>query len=98
MQWLILIGDESFSLNTLKSIKHEGCIECYDVAGIEGRYCVDFGKDHIYYDYNPNTDEFTDGLFMLPYANPHVITMTYTSEECVKHVLQQKKFPNDIYR
>ena len=54
MRWLILIGDEKFDLNTIKSIKHYGCVNCYDVPNIAGRYCVDFGKDHIFYDYNEN--------------------------------------------
>ena len=52
MRWLILIGNEKFDLNTIKSIKHYGCVNCYDVPNIAGRYCVDFGKDHIFYDYN----------------------------------------------
>ena len=60
MRWLILIGNEKFDLNTIKSIKHYGCVNCYDVPNIAGRYCVDFGKDHIFYDYNENIEEFEE--------------------------------------
>lgn len=51
MQWITLIGDENFDLSTIKSLNHYGSIECYDVSGIEGRYCVNFGDEHIFYDY-----------------------------------------------
>lgn len=97
MRWLILIGDDSFSINTLKSIKYNGCVECYDVTGVEGRYCIDFGEDHIFYDYNQNTLEFSDVLTEIPFIKPNFITMIYTSKERVKKVLQQKDFPNNIY-
>lgn len=97
MRWLILIGDADFGLSTIKSIKHEGCVRCYDVEKIEGRYCVEYGDNHIYYDYNKNIDEFEEDFEKVPYMSPHVITMIYTSEECVKHVLRLKSFPKNIY-
>lgn len=97
MRWLILIGDNSFSLNTIKSVKHEGCIARYDVKQIEGRYCVDYGKDHIFYDYNRNIEEFEEDFTKVPYISPHFITMIYTSEERVKQVLRLESFPKNIY-
>ena len=97
MQWLILIGDESFDLDTIKSIKHYGCVKCYDVPEIEGRYCVDFGEDHIFYDYDENIDEFEDDLIKIPFLTPHFVTMIYTSKNRVKSVLKQDNFPANIY-
>ena len=97
MRWLILNLYKKFDLNTIKSIKHYGCVNCYDVPNIAGRYCVDFGKDHIFYDYNENVEEFEEDLIKIPYTNPHFITMTYTSIERVKNILQQDNFPKNIY-
>ena len=98
MQWIILIGDENFDMSTIKSINHYGSIECYDVSGIAGRYCVNFGEDHIFYDYDEISDDFDeDELNKIPYSNPHFLTMIYTSKSCVRNVLQQDNFPSDIY-
>jgi len=52
MQYIILIGDEKLTLNSVKAIEHYGSISSHDVTEIKGRYCVDYGKDHIFYDYN----------------------------------------------
>ncbi|MCI8410444.1 MAG: hypothetical protein HFJ09_14435 [Lachnospiraceae bacterium] len=98
MHWIILIGDENFNMSNIKSIKHYGCVECYDVTSIEGRYCVNFGEDHIFYDYDEAIDDYNeDELNKIPYSKPHFVTMTYTSKSCVRNVLQQDNFPTDIY-
>lgn len=98
MQWLILIGNENFNLNTIKSIEHYGCIARYDVDCIENRYCVDFGNDHIFYDYDENIDDYEeDDLNKIPYKNPHFITMIYSSKDRVKNVLMQSNYPDNIY-
>lgn len=97
MRWSILIGDADFGLNTIKSIKHDGCVRCYDVELLGKRYCVDYGENHIYYDYNQNIDEFEEDFTKVPYLTPHFITMIYTSGECVKNVLQLESFPKNIY-
>lgn len=97
MQWLTLIGDESFDLDTIKSIEHYGCVKCYDVLEIEGRYCVDFGEDHIFYDYDENIYEYEDDLIKIPFLTPHFVTMIYTSKNRIKSVLKQDNFPANIY-
>lgn len=97
MQWITLIGDENFDISTIKSLNHYGCIECYDVPGMEGRYFVNYGEDHIFYDYDETPDDFEDDLSKIPYTKPHFITMIYTSKSCVRSVLQQDNFPTNIY-
>ena len=97
MQWIILIGDENFNLNALKSIKHKGCTRCYDVPGIKGRYCVEFEQEHIFYDFDLDVGELAENLSKVPYKKPHFIMMIYKSEELVKHILKLKDFPNTIY-
>ena len=95
MKWLTLIGDENFDLNVIRSLEHHGCIKHYDVEGIKGRYCVDYGEDHIFYDYDESMDGYDrEDLLKIPYSNPHFITMIYTSKTRAKNVLKQEKFPN----
>lgn len=73
MRWIILIGNENFDMSTVKSINHYGCIEYYDVSSIKGRYYVNFGEDHIFYDYNEILDDFDeDELNKIPYSKPHI--------------------------
>lgn len=97
VQWITLIGDEHFGLEVIRSIEHEGCLDCYDVSGMD-RYCVDFGSDHIFYDCSDAiTDYSEEDLRQVPYAKPQFVTMIYTSRECVKKVLSQKNYPTKIY-
>lgn len=97
MQWITLIGDKNFNLNVLKSLKYNGSINCYDVSGFEQKYCVDFGTDHIFYDYITDITDFEDDLDKIPYLNPRFITMVYTSELRLKSILLQNDFPSNIY-
>ena len=45
MKWIFLIGNETFNVETVKKLKHADMVCSYDE---DGRYCVDFGDDHIY--------------------------------------------------
>lgn len=98
MQWIILIGDERFDLNKIKAIEHYGSIDSYDVPEIEGRYCVDFGDDHIFYDFNDMIEDYEkDELNNIPYDNPNFVTVIYTSKNCIRNILKQDDFPDIIY-
>lgn len=94
-----MIGDENFGLSTIRAMKHYGCLECYDAPDIEGRYCVDFGGDPIFYDYDKEVSKAygEEELKCIPYSEPHFVIMVYTSENRVKSVLRQDNFPADIY-
>jgi len=100
LKWLLLIGDEDFNLDVIKSINHPNSIRCY-VTEIKNRYCVDFGTDHIFYDYVEKETVLMDyeknDLEKIPFKNPHFIIMTYTSEERLKNILKQNIFPKGIY-
>ena len=96
MQWIILIGDENFDLSSIKTIKHYESIQCYDVD--ENRYCVDYGKDHIFYDLDNLADDYEeDELLKIPFKNPRFIVMVYTSKELMKKILQQDNYLRNIY-
>ena len=96
MQWIILIGDENFDLSSIKTIKHYESIQCYDVD--ENRYCVDYGKDHIFYDLDNLADVYEeDELLKIPFKNPCFIVMVYTSKKLMRKILQQDNYLRDIY-
>ncbi len=97
MQWIILVGNENFNLDTIKSIEHYGSIDSYEVD--ETRYCVDYGRDHVFYDSSDDTtnDYEEEELLKIPFEKPHFIVMIYTSKELMKKILQQDNYLRDIY-
>jgi hypothetical protein len=98
MQYIILIGDETLTLESIKSIDHYGSIGSHDVPEIGARYCVDYGKDHIFYDYDDIIDDYEESdLKKIPFKNPHFITMIYGSESRMRKVLCQNNFLKEIY-
>ena len=101
MQWIILIGDRNLTLDSVKAIKHFDSIKSYDVPEMGARYCVDYGDDHIFYDYEDGEDAIRDfeeeDLKKIPFSNIHTITMVYQSEERMKEILRQDNFLRGIY-
>ena len=97
MKWIFLIGDEKFTINSLKMLPYDGCISIYEVSGINERLCVDYGDDHVFYDVIDDTSDFDEYIRTIPFRNPVIIMMTYTSSYKVVDILKQKDFPKDIY-
>ena len=99
MQYIILIGDEKLTLDSVKAIDHYGSASCHDVTEMKGRYCVDYGKDHIFYDYDNSVINDYEGsdLKKIPFKNPHFIMMAYKSEERMKSIISQANFLKGIF-
>jgi hypothetical protein len=99
MQYIILIGDENLNLYAIKTVEHYGSIGSYDVKDLKNRFCVDYGKDHIFYDYEGSSiiDYEKSDLKKINKQKPHFMTMVYTSEERMKSVIQQDNFLRGIY-
>lgn len=101
MQWIILIGDKNLTLDSIKAIKHYDSIKSYDVPEMGARYCIDYGDDHIFYDYEDGEDAINDfekeDLKKIPFSNIHTITMVYQSEERMKKILRQENFLRGIF-
>lgn len=97
MKWIFLIGEEDFDINSLKKLEYSGASSTYDVKEIVGRYCLDYGDEHVYYDIVTDLTDFQDDISTIPYNNPSIVMMTYTSTEIVRGILRQKDFPKDIY-
>ena len=98
MQWIILIGDETLTLDSVKNIKHHGSISSHDITEID-RYWVNFEEDHIYYDFEESLiDEYEkEELAIIPFEKPNFIMMIYRSANRMKQVLQQDNFLRGIY-
>ena len=93
MQSIILIGDEQFTLEQIKSINHRGATRSYAVH--EGKFCVEYGvEDIVFYTVAPETaNEYEDGeLDIVPFENPQIIMMSYKSEARMRQILSQDDF------
>ncbi len=97
MKWIFLIGNDDLSINNLKKLNYPGCISTYDVETMQGRFCVDYGDEHVFLDPIENRNDFEELINQVPYINPAIVMMTYTSSDNVRSILQQEDFPNDIY-
>ena len=99
MQYIILIGDEKLTLDSIKSIEHTNSINNYDVPEIKNRYCVDYGMDHVFYDYDNSIikDYEKVDLNKIPFSSPHFIVMIYKSEDRMRSILCQENFLKGIY-
>jgi hypothetical protein len=66
---------------------------------MNGRYCIDYGEDHIFYDYTTNiiNDYEESDINKIPFKEPHFIMMIYQLEERMKKVLQQDNYIRNIY-
>ena len=97
MKWIILIGKEEFSINSLKNLKYLEMYLAYEVEEIPGRYCLDYGDEHVFYDVVTDLEDFMEDISIFPYKNPSIVMMSYTSDEIVRNILMQDDFPKDIY-
>ena len=97
MQWIFLIGNEEFNISSLEKIEYYGSSSAYYVKEIGGRYCVEFGDEHIFYDMVNDIKDFEEDISSVPYTEPTIIMLSYTSSKLVKKILAQDNFPKDIY-
>lgn len=97
MQWVILIGDETFDINSIHNINHNGSRIKSEIES--NRFVVDYGIEHVFYDYDLNlkNDYEIEDLQRIPFMNPHFILMTYTSVTLRNEILSQKNFIKGIY-
>lgn len=97
MKWIFLIGEEDFNISTLKTLKYSGINLAYEVDDIWGRYCLDYGDEHVFFDVVTDFDDFIEDIEIVPYKTPSIVMMTYTSAELARNILRQNDFPQDIY-
>ena len=98
MQYIILIGDESLTIESVKGIEHYGSTSSHDASSARARYCVVYDEDRIFYAYDDDASEYNDEeLLRIPFENPRFITMVYRSAERMKQVLKQDNFLKGIY-
>jgi len=103
MQWIILIGDESLSLETFEAIDYIGNKDAGKVEEIEGRMVVEYEDGYVFFDYAPEViddyeeDELTQLFEIVPFKEPRFVMLTYSSKEILEKVLRQENFPNNLY-
>lgn len=97
MNWIILIGNENFNLSCIRAVNYIGSIAAYDVKDIPNRFCVEYPKDHIFYDVESDLTDYNDTLKNIPISSPNVIMMSYSSSSLIRTVITQSDFPKDIY-
>ena len=98
MQWIILIGDKTLSLDAIRDIKHYDSTSSHDVPTCN-RYLVNFGKEYVYYDYMESLiEEYQKSeLQVLPFKEPRFIMMIHHSIDLVMKILRQDNFLRGIY-
>ena len=96
-QWVILIGDKSFSLNSFSDMKFHGKTELkigkhYIQALYKNDY-VTFDED---YDLSIRNGYETEALDSLPFTDAKMIMLTYSNIDILKNIICEEAFPKDI--
>ena len=97
MQWMFLIGNNDFGIETLKRVAYPEEAKIYDVESVSGRCCVELGEEHLFYDLIEDMNDFEEDILRVPFDNPTIIMLTYSSFDIVKEVILHSDFPRDIY-
>lgn len=98
MQSIILIGDEQFNLDYIKSLPISTDTRSHEPN--DSRYVLEYINDRIYYDYlSEGILDYEKGeLIHLPFRSPHFIAMLYTSNEIMRDFfLENAKYLENIY-
>ena len=99
MRDVILVGDETFTLDRIKAVSHTGSIVIYENLR-ENEYQVKYGyKDYVIYihDNSAVANYEKKELKKIPYSAPNFIFMSFHNIERFKDIINQKDFPKDIY-
>ena len=99
MKWIIIIGDETLTLDTIRGIEHPGNVHCYDDEELPRQYCVAYEQDYISYTYNNEiiNDYEEPEREEIPFCNPHFIVMRYRCAERAKSVISHDSFPKNVW-
>ena len=97
MKWIFLIGNSNFGLENLRRVKYSGSTSTYYVDDKGKRLCVEFEGGHLIYDIMTDFSDFAEVLDAVPYSNPTIIMVSYTSSEILKRIICQNDFPQDIF-
>lgn len=97
MSWIVLIGDESLNIDSLKKINHYGCKGTYILPS--KRCAIAYNDDYIYYDSADDLLHYYDKneSGSIPFNNPRFILMSYSSSNILKKVLSQDNFLKGVY-
>ena len=97
-KWVILIGDQSFSLDSFADMKFYGKTELkrtehYIQVLYKNGYAT-FDED---YDLTIKKDYEVEELNTLPYTDAKMIMLTYSDIDILKNIIREKAFPRDVF-
>ena len=103
MQWVFLIGDDSFTLSRFSKMNFKGCKkvisndEQLEIQYDNNDYAV-FYKEENADDMRSNFEpsEFENYLKKLPFDDPRWIMLKYNSVSILRRIVSEKEFPADI--
>jgi len=103
MQWVFLIGDQPFSLNSFSKMKFENSkkilknAEQLEICYNDNDYAIFYKEDNAdNMRNNFETSEFEKYLQKLPFDNPRWIMLKYSNIKTLKKIICEKYFPKDI--
>ncbi len=102
MQWVFLIGDDSFSLNSFSNMKFHGSIQTFRnekrmiIRYANDNYAIleEYDIQNIKCDFAPL--EFEEYLQKLPFDVPKWIMLKYNNIIILKKIISEKYFPEDV--
>lgn len=98
--WVIFIGDETFSLDTIRAMTYKGKVETRDHG--EKQFDVFYNENHDYvsfqfdYDGMIMNDYSSEELKNLPFENPQFILVRYSDIKLLERIISADDFPKDI--
>lgn len=97
MNRLLIIGNEDFKIDIFKTLTYTGYIRTYVVSEreIQIRCNDDFLKIE---EVNSIINEYdTDDRKKIPYENPKILMVTFSTMEFVKEILIDERLPEGLY-
>ena len=96
-KWVILIGDNSFSLNSFSDMKFYGKTELkIDNHYIQVLYKSGYATFDEDYDLLIRNDYEIEELNNLPFPDAKMIMLTYSNIDILKNIISEEAFPKDI--
>lgn len=96
-KWVILIGDNSFSLDSFSNMKFYGKTELIQGAHfIQVLYKNEFAIFDEDYDLSIKNDYEAEEINSLPYTDAKMIMLTYSNINILKSIICEETFPQNI--
>ena len=103
LQWIYLIGEEYFTLNTISNMKFEDSKlinksnEQLEIRFDNNDYVIFYKEENSeFFRRNFEPQEFKEYLKILPFDNPRWIMLKYNNVAILRKIISGKEFPSDV--